>query len=162
MYFSCTEDYARLFDVIKYCTWILQYSKLCSLYVSAGLYHLVLLVIGRTSLIREYNVLIGNPIAVQILTHNPPLSSVSRYPVASESPRAKARHHQPDLPRAPTPRAFARVSSLLHRHPPAYLVYLLNITGEEYKCKTTTLFPVLFVQSRYTGLLSILVTFCFK
>ena len=103
MYFSCTEDYARLFDVIKYCTWILQYNKLCSLYVSASLYQLVLLVSGRTTLIREYAVLIGDPIAVQILTHSPSLSSVSRYPVASESPRAEARYHQPDLQRAPTP-----------------------------------------------------------
>ena len=74
------------------------------------------------TLTREYTVLIGDPIAVQILTHNPSLSSVSRYPVAFEFPRAEARHHQPDLPRAPTPRAFARISSLLHRHPPAYPV----------------------------------------
>ena len=56
------------------------------------------------------------------LTDNPSPSSVSRYPVASKSPRVKAHHHQPDLPRAPTPRAFARVRSLLHRQPPAYLV----------------------------------------
>ena len=70
-----TRDF---FGVIQYCTWILQYNKLCSLYVSASLYQLVvLLVIGRTTLIREYTVLIGDPITVQILTHNPSLSSVS-------------------------------------------------------------------------------------
>ena len=113
---------ATFFGVILYCTRILQYNKLCSLYVSASLYQLVLSVIGRTTFIREYTVLIGDPIAVQILTHNPYLSSVSRYPAASESPRAEVRHHQPYLPRAPTPRAFAHVSSLLHRHPPAYPV----------------------------------------
>ena len=62
------ELYGRIratsFGVILYCAWILQYNKLCSLYVSASLYHLVL-VIGRTTLIRGYTVLIGDPIAVQ-------------------------------------------------------------------------------------------------
>ena len=142
-------------------------NKVCSLYVSASLYQLMLLVVGGTALIRKYAVLIGDPIAVQILTHNPYLSSVSQYPAASESPRAEARHHQPNLSRAPTPRAFARVSSLLHRQPPyiryrTYLVLLFNATGEENKYKTMTLFHVLFVQSHYTLLLSILVAFCFE
>ena len=135
--------------------------------MSASRYQLVLLVIGRTTSIRECTVLTGDPIAVQILTHDPFLSSVSRYPVASESPRAEARHHQPDLPRAPTLRAFARVSSLpiaIHPHIRyrTYLVLLFNTTGKENKYKTTTLFPVLFVQSHYTWLLNLLVTFCFK
>ena len=90
---------------------------------------------------------------MQILTHNPSLSSVSRYPVASKSPRAEARHHQPDLPRAPTPRAFARASSLpITIHPNiryrTYLVLLFNTTGEE--------ILVLFVQSHYTWLLGLL------
>ena len=96
---------------------------------------------------------------MQILTQNPSLSSVSRYPVAFELPRAEARHHQPDLPRAPTPRAFVRVSSLsitnhLHIRYRTYLGLLFNTTGEEVL--------VLFVQSHYTWLLGILVTFCFK
>ena len=96
---------------------------------------------------------------MQILTANPSLSSVSRYPVAFELPRAEARHHQPDLPRAPTPRAFARVSSLpITIHPNnryrTYLVLLFNTTGEE--------ILVLCVQSHYTWSLGILVTFCFK
>ena len=68
------------------------------------------------TLICEYTVLIGDPIAVQMLTHNPSLSSVSRYPVTFEFPRAEARHHRPDLPRAPTPRAFEGINSLLRRH----------------------------------------------
>ena len=119
----------------------------------------MLLVIDRTTRIRENTVLTGDPIAVLILTHNPYLSSVSRYPVAFELPRAEARHHQPDLPRAPTPRAFARVSSLpIAIHPNiryrTYLVLLFNTTGEE--------ILVLFVQSQYTWLLGLLVTFCFK
>ena len=108
--------------------------------------------------IREYTALIGDPIAVQILTHNTSLSSVSRYPVAFELPRAEARHQQPDLPRAPTPRAFARVSSLpITTHPNirycTYLVLLFNTTGEEI---------LVFVQLHYTWLLGLLVTFCFK
>ena len=55
-----------------------------------------------------------------------------------EFPRAEACHHQPDLPSAPTLRAFARIKSLLHRHPPGYpvqyvvLVLLSNTTGEEH------------------------------
>ena len=96
---------------------------------------------------------------MQILTHNPSLSSVSRYPVAFELPRAEARHHQPDLPRAPILRAFARVSSLpITIHPNiryrTYLVLLFNTTGGE--------ILELCVQSHYTWLLDILVTFCFK
>ena len=134
--------------------------------MSASLYQLMLLVIGRTTLIGKYTVLIIDPFAVQILTHNPSLSSVSRYPVASESPRAEPRHRQPDLSRAPTPRAFARVSSLLHRHPPAHPVpYVSSLIIQHYKenkYKTTALFPVLFVQSHCTWLLSLLVTFCLK
>ena len=91
-----------------------------------------------------------------MLTHDPSLSFVSRYPVASESPRVEARHHQPDLPCAPTPRAFARVSScsiVNHQHIRyrTYLILLFNTTGEE------TL--VLFVQSHYTWLFSLLTTF---
>ena len=127
-----TRDF---FGVIQHCTWILQYNKLCSFYVSASPNQLVLLVIGRMTLIREYTVLIGNPIAVQILTHNPScLSPVSRYPVAFEFPRAEARHHQPDLPRAPTPRAFERVSSLLHCHLPAYPVpYVSSLIIQHYR-----------------------------
>ena len=112
MYFSCTEDYVRPFwcDLMLHLDTAIQYNKLCSFYVSASLYPLVLLAIGRITLIPEYTVLIGDPIAVQILTHNPSLSSVSRYPDAFEFLRAEARHHQPNLPRAPTPGAFARVS----------------------------------------------------
>ena len=96
---------------------------------------------------------------MQILTHNPSLSSVLRYPVAFELPRAEAHHHQPDLPRAPTTRAFARTSSLsitnhVHTRYRTYLVLLFNTTGEE--------ILVLCVQSHYTWLLGILVTFCFK
>ena len=93
----------------------------------------MLLVIGRMTLIRKYTVLIGDPIVVQILTHNPSLSSVSRYPIAFELPRAEARLHQPDLPRAPTVRAFARVSSLPHRHLPAYPVpYVSSLIIQHY------------------------------
>ena len=96
---------------------------------------------------------------MQILTHNPSLSSVSRYPVAFELPRAETRRHQPDLPRVPTPRAFARVSSLsttnhLHIRYRTYLVLLFNTTSKE--------ILVLFVQSRYIWLLGILITFCIK
>ena len=120
----------------------------------------MLLVIDRTTSTREYPVLIGDPTAVQILTHNPSLSSVSRYPDAFEFPRAEARHHQPDLPRAPiTPRAFARVGCLsITNHPHiryrTYLVLLFNTTGEE--------ILVLSVQPHYTWLLGLLVIFCFK
>ena len=126
-----TRDF---FGVIQYCTWILHNNKLCSFYVSASLYQLVLLVIGRMTLIREYTVLIGDSIAVQILTHNPCLSPVSRYLVAFESPRAEACHHQPDLPRASTPKAFARISSLLHRHPHVYPVpYVSSLIVQHYR-----------------------------
>ena len=107
----------------------------------------ILLVIGHMTLIREHTVLISDPIAVQILTHNPSLSSVSRYPVALEFPRAGARHHQPDLPHAPTPRAFARISSLLHRHPPSfrYSTYLVYYSTLEVRIS-----PVSSVQINYT------------
>ena len=92
-----------------------------------------------------------------MLTHNPSLSS--RYPIAFELPRVEARHHQPDLPRAPTPRAFARIGSLsITNHPHiryrTYLVLLFNTTGED--------ILVLFVQSHYTWLLGLSVTFCFR
>ena len=154
MYFSCTADHSQLlwYDLILYLYTSILYNKLCSLYVSVSLDQLVLLVIGRTTLIREDTVLIGDPIAVS-------LSSALRYPIAFELPRAEARHHQPDLPRAPTPRAFARVSSLpiaIHPHIRyrTYLVLLFNTTGEE--------ILVLFVPSHYTWLLGLLVTFCFK
>ena len=61
----------------------------CVLSTSASRYPLIiLLVINRMYLIHEYNVLIGDPIAVQILTHNPSPSSVSRYPVTFENPHA--------------------------------------------------------------------------
>ena len=138
---------------------VVEYPSACIQLTSASLYHLVLLVIDRTTPTREYTVLIGDPIAVQILTHNPSLSSVWQYPHAFELPRAEARHHQPDLPRAPTPRAFARVGCLsITNHPHiryrTYLVLLFNTTGEE--------ILVLSVQPHYTWLLGISVTFCFK
>ena len=83
------------------------------------------------TLFHEYTVLIDDPLAVQMLTHNPSLSSVSRYPVTFEFPRAEARHHRPDLPRAPTPRAFAR---WLHRHPPGYPVqYVSSFIIQHYR-----------------------------
>ena len=69
---------------------------------------------------RKYTALIGDPTAMQILTHNPSPSSVLRYPVALSS-HARKRHHQSDLPRATTPRAFARVNSLpITIHPVQY------------------------------------------
>ena len=125
---------ATFFGVIQYGTWTLQYNKLRSFNVSASIYQLALLVVGRMTLIREYTALLGDSIAVQILTYKPSLSSVSQYPVAFELPRAEARHHQPDLPRAPTPIAFARASSLLHRHPPAYPVpYVSSLIIQHYR-----------------------------
>ena len=60
----------------------------CVPLASASQYPLMMLVINHIYLIRAYTVLIGDPIAVQMLMHNPPLSFVSRYPVASESPHA--------------------------------------------------------------------------
>ena len=106
---------------------VVEYPTACIQLTSASLYHLVLVVIDRTTSTREYAVLIGDPIAVQILTHNPSLSSVSRYPDAFELPRAEACHHQPDLPRAPIPRAFARVGCLsITNHPHIrYRTYLV-------------------------------------
>ena len=54
----------------------------CALSASANQYPLMLLVINGMYLIREYTELIVDPIAVEILTHNPSLSSVLRYSVA--------------------------------------------------------------------------------
>ena len=134
----CTQLRAFFFLLLLLNTLLLQ--RACVQLTSASLYQLVLLVIGRMALlIREYTALIGDPIAVQILTHNPSLSSISRYSVAFELPRAEARHHQPDLPRAPIPRAFAHVSSLpITIHPNirycTYLGLLFNTAGEEIPC----------------------------
>ena len=51
--------YGRLrvtcFCLIKYRTWILQYNKLCSFYVSASLNPIILLIISRMYLIRGYH-----------------------------------------------------------------------------------------------------------
>ena len=127
MLYAITCDLSSLLGILLFVTCSVQLT-------SASLYQLVLLVIGRMTLIRKYTVLIGDPIAVQILTHSPSLSSVSRYPVAFELPRAEARHHQPDLPRVPPPRAFARVSTLPHRHPPAYPVpYVSSLIIQHYR-----------------------------
>ena len=60
----------------------------CVLSTFANLYPLMLLAINRMYLIREYTVLIGDPIAVQILTHNLSLSFVSRYSIAFASSHA--------------------------------------------------------------------------
>ena len=58
----------------------------CVLLASTSQYPLMLLVISHMYLVREYTVLIDDPIAVQILTHIHSLSSITRNPVAFESP----------------------------------------------------------------------------
>ena len=116
MYLSLYADHAHLFFVSLLNT--LMYVKTrCALSASASQYSLMLLVIDHIYLIRAYTKLIGDSIAVQILMHNPPLSFVSRYPVASESPHAPklavvnqtSHMHLPqELSRAPT--AFSTVT----------------------------------------------------
>ena len=104
---------------------------------------------------------------MQILTHNSSLSSVRDAPLLP-SP------HAPNfaivnltchvhLPQELSP-ASAACSIVIHSHIRyrTYLVLLINTTGEKNIYKTTTLFSVLFGQSHYTWLLSLLVTFCFK
>ena len=83
-------------------------------------------------------VLIGDPIAVQILIHNPPLSSVSRYPVLP-SPHAlklaiinlTCHVHLPQE----LFHASATCSIAIHPHIRyrTYLGSLFNTTGEEKK-----------------------------
>ena len=58
------------------------------LYAPASQYPRMLLVVNHIYLIREYTVLIGDPNAVKILTHNPSLSYVPRYSVAFEDSHA--------------------------------------------------------------------------
>ena len=57
----------------------------CVFSTSTSQYPLMLLVINRMYLILEYTVLISDPIALHILTHNLSLSSLLRYLVAFES-----------------------------------------------------------------------------
>ena len=135
--------------------------------MSASLYQLVLLVIGRTTLIREYTVLIGDPIAVQILTHNPSLSLFRDTPLLPSPHAPKLAiidltyhvHLPQEISRASAACSIATNPHIRYR---AYLVLLFNTTGEENKYKTTTLFPLLFVQSHYTWLFGLLVTVSFK
>ena len=99
------------------------------------------------TLIREQTVLIGDPIAVKILTHNPSLSSVSRYPVVFEFPRAEARHHQLTC-HVHLPQEFSRASAACsisiypHIRYCTYLVLLFNTTGEENKYKNNDVAPL--------------------
>ena len=85
-FLSLYADYAPLFVLLL--NTLMSVKTRCVLSASASQHPQILLVINRMYLIREYTVLIGDPIAVQILSHNPSLSCVLRYPVAFESPHA--------------------------------------------------------------------------
>ena len=112
----------------------------CVLSTSASQYPLMLLAINRMLLIREYTVLIGDPIAVQILTHNPSLSFVSRYPVAfasSHAPKFAVINRTchvlvlQELSRASTACSTATQSALRYS---TYIVLLFNTIGESFSC----------------------------
>ena len=112
----------------------------CDLSASARQYPLILLVIDRMYLIREYAVLIGDPIAVQILTHNLSLSCGLRYPVAFESPHAPKLtvinrtchvHLFHQFSRLPTACSTATQPALRYS---TYIVLLFNTIGDSFFC----------------------------
>ena len=137
--FICTQSTGDLFVVVVI---VVEHLNVCNntvvLSTSASQYPLMLLVINRMYLIREYNVLIGDPIAVQILRHNLSLSSVSRYPVAYESTHAPKLavinrtchvHLLQELSRASTACFTATQPALWYS---TYIVLLFNTIGESF------------------------------
>ena len=135
-------NYAHFFVLLL--NTLMSVKMRCVLSASAMQYPLILLVIGRMYLIREYAVLICDPIAVQILTHNPSLSCGLQYPVAFESPHAPKLtvinrtchvHLFHELSRIPTACSTATQPALRYS---TYIVLLFNIIGESVFCVLRT------------------------